>query len=110
MIAIAVTVVIAVALFAGILLSVMVETLLFHEGNELLEGVVGIVKTITGAFESKLPVGEHKAEEGVFEFSSAGTKEFGATRAGQINANVIEKTKAACGFEAVHGIGLRGGV
>ena len=80
-VAVAITVVVAVALLSGVLFDIMIQTLLFHEGDKLFEAVINIVKTITHAFKTKLPFGEHEAKESNFYFGVVDAREFAATRA-----------------------------
>ena len=77
-------------LFASIVLGIKVEMLLFHEGDKLMESVVGVVETVAGGFETKLPFGEHETEEGILHFGTVSTIEFVAVRARKVNADFIE--------------------
>ena len=77
------------------------ETLLFHERDELLEGVCVVVKLITSGVKVELPLGEHEAIESVFDFRVGGEKMSTAgTR--EVLRHLIDETKAAGNVETSH--------
>jgi hypothetical protein len=81
------------------------KTLLFHEGDESLQGIVVVVELVSSGVELQLPVGEHDLVVGVLE-GGFGDKELVTTGARQIDADGVEEAKAAGGSETVHGVGL----
>ena len=70
--------------------SVVMKTMLFHEGYEPLEWVGCIIELVASRVKVELPLREHEAMNGIFD-GCWSNKEFRATRVRKMNARRVDE-------------------